>query len=417
MARFYRAGLIVAALCASPGMAADIAVDLASGAVLTSTDADAPRLPASLTKLMTAYVAFEAMAAGEITSETNVNVSRFAARRPPVKLRLRAGSEIEFSEVLGAAVVGSKNDAATVVAEAVAGTQNAFVDRMNAAAARLGMTNTRFANPTGLPKPDQQTTARDMAILATELLTNFPERSRLFSRRSVTALGRRVSTTNPLFGRVTGAEGLKTGFTCAAGYSIAALIERDGRRIIAVTLGHRKKADRLSAARGLIEAAFKLAGTGATLVPAAPNSATPPDIRACSGAPATLMATDISPEEKALYAAELAKARQRVALRPSQPRILPAPLPAIPPPLSGWGVFLGAHPTPQLARAKLRALHVRIGGRGTTGLETRRRDSRSLAFLYGLNRATASAICKRLTSYCIVLTPARLLNPKAEWRK
>ena len=417
MGRFYRAGLIAAALWASPGMAADIAVDLSSGSILTATDADAPRLPASLTKLMTAYVAFEAMAAGEITPETVTTVSRFAAQRPPVKLNLRAGSTIPFDEVLGAAIVGSKNDAATVVAEAVAGTQDAFVDRMNAAADRLGMSNTRFANPTGLPKPDQQTTARDMAILATALLTNFPERSKLFSRRSVTALGRRVSTTNPLFGRVNGAQGLKTGFTCAAGYSIAALVERDGRRIIAVTLGNKTKAERLSAARGLIEAAFKLSGTGATLTPAAPNTAGPPDIGACSGAPATLMATDISPEEKALYAAELAKARQRVALRLAEPRVQPTPVATIPPPLSGWGVFLGAHPTRQSANAKLRALHDRLGGRGTIGTEARRRDGFTLALLYGLDRETASAICKRLTSYCIVLPPASLLNRRAEWRK
>lgn len=412
-----RAALALIACLAGPTSAADIAVDLSSGAVLTATEADAPRYPASLTKLMTAYVAFAAIEAGEIDPDAAVAVSRFAARTPPVKLSLRAGSEIGFTDALEAAVVGSKNDAAVVVAEAVAGSQPAFAERMNAAAARLGMSNTRFINATGLPGTGQQTTARDMALLSRALLSEFPQRSLLFSRRSVTVKGRRVSTTNPLFGRVKGAEGLKTGFTCAAGYAIAALVERENRRILAVTLGHKSKDARLAAARGLIEAAFQLQGIGTPLAPATASSVPPLDVGACSGATAPLVATDISPEERALYAAELAKARQRVVTAPPPPpaRVIPQ-RPALPPP-SGWAVFLGAHPSRDDAKRRLATFRARFGRRGVPYIERRGRDGRHLAVIHGLDRATASARCKAAQGYCLVLTPARLLNPRAQWRR
>jgi len=422
MVRFFGAALISLAVWANHAGAADIAVDVSSGTILTSTDADALRLPASLAKLMTAFVAFEAMEAGEITDGSRVTVSKFAAARPPVKLRLRAGTEIKFADVLGAAVVGSKNDAAVVVAEAVAGSQRAFVERMNDAASRLGMTNSRFANATGLPEAGQRTTARDIALLSRALLMRFPQRARLLSKRSVSALGRRVSTTNPLFGRVRGAGGLKTGFTCAAGYSVAALVERDGRKVIAVTLGHASKNARLSSARGLIEAAFKLPVTGETLDSGKVRAGSPPDIGACSGAGASLVATDISPEEKALYAAELAKARARAdrqaVWRPSvsNPPPLPAKPPS-PPPLSGWAVFMGAFPTRDASNAELRVFHRRIGGRGTIRVEGRPRDGKFLAVIYGLEQRTASALCKSVSRYCVTLTPARLLNTKAQWRR
>jgi D-alanyl-D-alanine carboxypeptidase len=423
MVRHFGTALIALALWTGTARAADIAVEVASGAILTETDADSLRLPASLAKLMTAFVAFEAIEAGEISADSQVTVSKFAAARPPVKLRLRAGSEIAFDEVLGAAVLGSKNDAAVVVAEAVAGSEAAFVARMNNAARRLGMTNSRFANATGLPAPDQQTTARDMALLSRALLIQFPQRAQLLSRRSVTARGQRVSTTNPLFGRVAGAEGLKTGFTCAAGYSIAALVERDGRRVIAITLGHASKNTRLRAVRGLISAAFKLSPSGDVLAAGPLRSGAPPDIGACSGAPATLLATDISPEEKALYAAELAKARARVGSRVAQRPVVvparpapPAPPPA-PPPLFGWAVFLGAQSSQSEARVLVEATHRRLGKRGTIRIERRARDGRSLALIYGLDQPTASALCKAVSRYCVTLTPARLLNPKAQWRR
>jgi len=406
--------LLGCSLWSASAQAAQIAVDLADGSVLIETDSDAPRRPASLVKLMTAYVAFEALTAGEIGDDTAVTISAHAAKQPPVKLGLRAGKESTFETVLGAAVVGSKNDAAVAVAESVAGSEPTFVQRMNETAARLGLANTRFVNATGLPAAGQQTSARDIAILARALLTDFPERSKLFSRRSVSAVGRTVSTTNPLFGRVVGAEGMKTGFTCAAGYSIAALVERDGRRVLAISLGHVSKGTRLSAVRGLISAAFKVPATGAALSQGAPSTKAPRDVGACAGAPAPVIATDLPPEEYALYQAELAKARARVA-RTAVPK--PVPQVAAPPPLFGWGVFLGAFSDERKARVRLSNVRRRIGARANPRLETRRRDGRARAGLYGLDQRLAPATCRSIDSYCIVLTPTKLLNPKAQWRR
>ena len=438
MGRVFGATILIASLWGAPVVGADIAVDVTSGEVLTATDADAPRLPASLTKLMTAYVAFEAMAMGEIKPDQRVEVSRFAAQRPPVKLGLSPGTTVPFLDILSAAVVGSKNDAATVVAEAVAGNEAAFVARMNDAARALGMTNTTFANSTGLPAPGQKTTARDIALLSRALLLTYPKRSDLFSRRSVTALGKRVGTTNPLFGRVKGAEGLKTGFTCAAGYAIAGLVERDGRRIIAVTLGHQNKSKRLNAVKGLIEAAFQLSGSGELLESGPAGSLPPSDVGACGAATAKVVATDIPPEEMALYAAELAKAKRRVAVKkwqsspPQQVQTKPesqsslsrngqtnagGTVAALPPPVSGWGVFLGAHANEQVARSAIRALRLRIGTHGVGRTERRVRDGRFLALLHGLNRREASTFCRVSDRYCVVLPPALLLNPRAQWRR
>ena len=424
MGRGIGASVLVACLWGLPVLGADIAVDVASGEILTATDADAPRLPASLTKLMTAYVAFEAMAEGEVKPDQRVEVSRFAARRPPVKLGLSVGRTVPFFEILSAAVVGSKNDAAAVVAEAVAGSETAFVMRMNDTARALGMTNTTFANATGLPAPGQKTTARDIALLSRALLLTYPKRSELFSRRSVTALGKRVGTTNPLFGRVKGAEGLKTGFTCAAGYAISGLVKRDGRSIIAVTLGHKNKNARLSAVKGLIEAAFKLSGSGEFLQSSPAGSLPPPDVGACGAATVNVVATDIPPEEMALYAAELAKAKRRVAVKKwqsSPPQTLPTkpkePVAAVPPPLSGWAVFLGAHANEQIARSAIRALRLRIGKRGIGRTERRLRDGWYLALVHGLDRNAAAAFCRVSDRYCVVLPPARLLNNRAQWRR
>lgn len=424
MGRVFGAAALVTSLWGAPVLSADIAIDVTSGEVLTASDADAPRLPASLTKLMTAYVAFEAMAKGEVEADESIKVSRFAARRPPVKLGLSVGMTVPFFDILSAAVVGSKNDAAVVVAEAVAGSEPAFVARMNDAARALGMTNTTFANATGLPAPGQRTTARDIALLSRALLLTYPKRSQLFSRRSVKALGKRVGTTNPLFGRVKGAEGLKTGFTCAAGYAIAGLVERDGRRIIAVTLGHQNKSKRLRAVKGIIEAAFQLPGLGELLQSGLSSRSPPPDVGACSGSTINVVATDISPEEMALYAAELAKAKRRVAVnrwQSSPPQNVQPPQKQVtvtkPPPLSGWAVFLGAHANEQTARSAIRALRLRIGRRGIGRTERRVRDGWSLALVHGLDRKTASAFCRGSERYCVVLPPARLLNPRAQWRR
>lgn len=405
---------LIAALT-TPANGAEIAVDLQTGSVLAENDADALRYPASLAKLMTAFVAFDAMDSGEVASGSMVRISRTSAAQPPVKLGLRAGRDLAFDSLLGAAIVGSRNDAAVAVAEAVAGSEAGFVARMNAAAARLGMVNTRFANASGLPREGQKTTARDIALLSRALLERFPVRSALFSRRSVQAMGKRVATTNPLFGRVTGAAGLKTGFTCAAGYSIAALVEREGRRVLVVTLGDRDKAARLRRVTALIDSSLTASPQATLRAASAPSGGAPPDIAACAGAPAAIAVatSDISPKERALYAMEVARLRAAVPRKP-------APVPRAEPvarPLSGWAAFFGGFATKAEAD---RRLATALAGKGRMGIphtEIRRRDGHSLALIHGLDRSEATVLCRSTSAYCIIVGPRVLLNPKAQWRR
>ena len=457
MAGRYRAALsalLMLGVVSGKAEAAQIAVDLQAGSVLIAHEADAVRRPASLVKLMTGYLAFRALEAGELSEDTPVKISANAARQPPVKLGLRKGQEVAFGDLLRAALVGSKNDAAVAVAEAVAGDEARFAERMNEAAATLGMRNTRYANATGLPKSGQQTTARDIALLASALLRDFPERSEIFGERSVRAQGRSVSTTNPLFGRVAGARGMKTGFTCAAGYSIAGLVEADGRRVLAVTLGHPSKGERLAAVKGLIAAALDVPGGGETLEPGATQTDTPPDIRACSGRGAEIVATDIPvPVDADLYLAGVAAPPRplppppreevtreavrppvaAVRVQPSRPAALAPPRPTAPPrpaappkpppppPIQGWGVFIGAFDGAEGAKRALEALRRQEAAAALyPGTERRTRDGKALAFLYGATQGQAAASCaaaKRLGLYCVVLNPDRLRNSGARWRR
>lgn len=430
-------------MMAAPVRAANIAVDADTGLVIAEQDADAPMRPASLVKLMTAYLAFQAVADRRISLDKTVEVSKHASRRPPVRLGLRPGQKVIFREMLEAAVIGSKNDAAAVVAEAVAGDEAAFVERMNATAARLGMMSTRFANPTGLPAEGQQTTARDLAVLVKALIRDYPERMDIFAKKATRVGGKYVGTTNPLFGRVKGALGLKTGFTCGAGYTIAALVERKGRKVIVVSLGHRSKSERIRAVKKQINAAFKQSGQHGHLVPRMIDGggAEPPWIGKCGNRPAgtavaaakpaepvTVVETEpvISETELALFQAELAIARDNVvradfAAVPPRPKALPAAY-TKPPPLSGWGVFLGAHRRHTDARDAVREIRdaANLSRRTPTLLETRERDARVLAVMYGLDLKRATQAChlaRSLERHCLVLSPDRLRNDRARWRR
>lgn len=426
-----RLALILAlALAPAAAGAAQIAVDVDRRTVLLADEPDAVRRPASIVKLMTAYVAFAALENGDVTEEDRVTITRHAARQPPVKLRIRAGQTLPFGELLAAALIGSKNDAATAVAEAVAGDEEAFAIRMNEAAKRLGMTNTRYVNASGLPAPGQRTTARDTALLALALLTEYPERSQLFSERKTRAGGKGVTTTNPLFGRVPGTQGMKTGFTCAAGYNITGLVERDGRRVLAVTLGHRTKGARLTAIRGLIGKGFDALDTGSPLGAGTPMPQSPPDIGACSGKAIAGVSPKIKesdawiPPERPKPVRPAPTRTRRIVILPKPPApprtILRQPPP--PPPLSGWAAFLGAFPTEREAAARLAAVNALATKARTLPVKIvpRPRDGRRLGVIYALTQAQAQAICglaKGVGQYCLTLSPQALLNPKARWRR
>jgi len=232
---------------------AAIVVAAGSGDVLYAVNADQPRYPASLAKMMTLYILFEEIEAGRLRTNSELSVSPQAARQPASRLGLRAGSSIEVKDAILAIAVRSANDVAVVVAENISGSESAFAARMTRTARSLGLRSTTFRNASGLPDPAQRTTARDMATLARALQTRFPGFYRAFSTRTFTYAGRRHESTNDLLGDVPGMDGIKTGYTRASGYSLATSVNRGGRRIVLIVMGEPTHAARSAHVAALVE--------------------------------------------------------------------------------------------------------------------------------------------------------------------
>ncbi|MFK8252688.1 D-alanyl-D-alanine carboxypeptidase family protein [Ancylobacter terrae] len=232
-------------------------IEVESGKVLIENDATKPWYPASVTKLMTAYVTFKAIRAGRLTGETLITVSPNAAAQAPSKMGFKPGTQITVDNALKMMIVKSANDMAVVLAEGVAGSVPAFADEMNAAAAALGMNGTHYNNPNGLPDPGQITTARDLAVLGRALIREFPEHEELF-RTPAIQLGKRVIRNyNKLIDRYPGADGMKTGFICASGFNLVASAHRGNKRILAVVLGTPSGKARTEQAALLLEKGFQ----------------------------------------------------------------------------------------------------------------------------------------------------------------
>ncbi|WP_208976441.1 serine hydrolase [Polycladidibacter hongkongensis] len=218
---------------------AGIVVDAKTGKVLYAENANARRYPASTTKIMTLFVLFEELEAGRLSLNTRMKVSRYAAGRPPTKLYLKAGSTLRVKDAIYALITKSANDASTVIAEHISGSEAAFAKRMTSTARAIGMRNTTFRNPHGLPNSRQVTTAADLALLGRAMQDRFPKYYKYFNTRSYTYAGRRMGNHNKLLGRVRGVDGIKTGYTRASGYNLVTNVERDNRHIVAVVLGGR----------------------------------------------------------------------------------------------------------------------------------------------------------------------------------
>ena len=235
-------------------------VDARTGEVLHSRNADTRLHPASLTKMMTLYVVFEAIQNGEITLDTKVRISKNAAAEPPSKLGLKSGQKIALRYLIRAASVKSANDAATALGEAISGSEAAFARRMNRTAKALGMTNTTFKNAHGLTEAGHLSTARDMTNLGRHMLYDYPQYYNLFSRRSTNAGVKEVSNTNRrLLAAYRGADGIKTGYTRAAGFNLVASAERGNERIIATVFGGRSSASRNAKVAELLDLGFRRA--------------------------------------------------------------------------------------------------------------------------------------------------------------
>jgi D-alanyl-D-alanine carboxypeptidase len=232
-------------------------VEASSGRVIAQSDAGRPWYPASVTKLMTVYVAFRAMRERKVEPSTLLKVSANALAQPPSKMGFNVGTEVTLDNAIKMLMVRSANDIAVVIAEGIGGSVESFVHEMNLTAGRLGMDGTRYVNPHGLPDENQVTTARDMAILARAIMRDFPEYE-LYFRIPALQLGKRlIRNHNRLIDHYPGADGLKTGFICSSGFNVVAGASRNGKRLIAIVFGSYSAAQRAEDAARLFERGFK----------------------------------------------------------------------------------------------------------------------------------------------------------------
>jgi D-alanyl-D-alanine carboxypeptidase len=263
---------------------AHLLIEADTGKVLEAENATYPWYPASLTKLMTAYVTLTAVKQGRITLDTLYTVSPTAASQPPSKMGLRAGTQVTVDNAMKMMLVKSANDMAVVLAEGLDGSIDAFAAEMNKTADQLGMTQTHYVNPNGLPAEGHITSARDLAILARAIIRDLPEYE-YFVRIPSIRYGRRVTQNfNKLIGRFPGADGFKTGFICASGYNLIGSATRNGKRLIAVVLGASSGTMRAVRAAQMLERGFSndklswLRPALGTVDKLAPIAAAPPDL-------------------------------------------------------------------------------------------------------------------------------------------
>lgn len=256
------AGTVLPSLTVQAAPYSALVLDAANGRVLYEQDADDYRYPASLTKMMTLYLVFEALNRGRLDLRQTLWVSARAASRPPSKLGLKAGDRLTVEEAILGLVTRSANDAATTLAEGLAGSEEGFARLMTQKARALGMTRSSFSNASGLPDPDQVTTARDMARLALALQRHFPQQYRYFSTPYFYFRNRAYDNHNRLLGDYPGTDGIKTGYIRSSGYNLVASAQREGRRVIGVVFGGETASARNEEMRLLLDQGFAQLGVG-----------------------------------------------------------------------------------------------------------------------------------------------------------
>ncbi|MEZ5773355.1 MAG: D-alanyl-D-alanine carboxypeptidase family protein [Hyphomicrobiaceae bacterium] len=247
--------LFVTTLPAKAGPA--LVFEVGSGEVIYSEDADTAWHPASLTKLMTAYLTFQALKDGRLKLDDKLVCSEAANKTSPSKVGLPVGAEMTVDLGIRALIVKSANDVAVMLAERIGGSEAGFATMMNETARKLGMTRSHFNNPHGLPDPGQITSARDMALLTRAIIRDFPEYAELFTMESVMIGKRRLASHNGLLKTFEGADGMKTGFICDSGYNIVASATREEHRLVAVVLGEASSSTRNLRAMMLLQHGFE----------------------------------------------------------------------------------------------------------------------------------------------------------------
>ncbi len=245
---------------------AQLLLDARTGEVLASENPDSLNHPASLTKMMTLYMTFDAIRRGELSWDSKVPFSKYAASRPPTKLRVKAGDAVTVKEAVLGMIVQSANDAAAAMAEKLGGTESEFAAMMTTKARSLGMSKTNFVNASGLPDDRQITTARDMSTLGIALLRDFPQEYRLFNTKSFAFRGRTINGHNNLMYRYKGMDGIKTGYTNASGFNLVSAVRDGDRRVIGVVMGGRSAASRDKVMEKLIAGNIAKASRGSKLL-------------------------------------------------------------------------------------------------------------------------------------------------------
>jgi len=396
--------------------------DMQTGEVLHARRADAPRHPASLTKMMTLYMLFEALESGDVTLETDLVFSAEAARRPASKLGLAAGESLRVEDAIRALIVQSANDVAVAVAEHLEGSEPRFANAMTRRANRLGMTQTLFRNASGLPDPRQLTTARDMARLAYALRRDFPQYFHYFNEERFTWRGITHRNHNTLVGDVAGVDGMKTGYIRASGFNLAATVDRQDQRLVAIVMGGATAAVRDAHARELIEAAYTaLNARQEGLMLAALESPRLNPVREQKILTAELANTPAQTAMGSAFGAQPVRVElvDQAELAPPSPsaRVThPAPrtLQTVTPP-PGWSVQVGAYTSQAAASARLESismmgLHSLLRD-AQARTEPLQRNQRQLwrARFAGLSAGQAQQICDHLEAGgdpCFAVPPA-----------
>ncbi|MBE7220580.1 MAG: D-alanyl-D-alanine carboxypeptidase, partial [Caulobacteraceae bacterium] len=320
-----------------------IVVDAESGRVLYQSEATRPWFPASTTKLMTVYVALSAVREGRITLDTPLMVSPRAAQQEPSKMGFRPGTLVTLDNALKMLMVKSPNDIAVTIAEGIGGSVEDFAEMMNTYGARLGLHESHFETPNGLPNPNHYSSARDMAIIARALIREFPEEKGLFDIGLLAFGNQLIPNHNGMLGRYPGVDGMKTGYTCSAGYNVVLSAERDGRKLIAVIFGAPSTLTRTQRAANLLDRGFADPSVDLGQVSALPASdeTSPPDLRPiiCGRGRAGAIAAAVAED-----AAESGGAVEAVGNSPvtggpsvmSRPRVAFTPVRVFVGPVEGW---------------------------------------------------------------------------------
>lgn len=357
-----------------------ILFDASTGEVISHERAGEPWYPASLTKLMTAYIVFKKLKAGSLRLDQKILVSPLAASQEPSKIGIQAGGTISVDLALQSLLIYSANDMAYVLAEAADGTIANFVKEMNATAEKLGLGATHYVNPNGLFDPRQLTSARDIGALAAVITSEFPEHAHFFSQQYVAIGKRKLMNRNSLIRSMPEADGMKTGFVCNSGFNLVASATRDGRKLIAVVLGAANSQSRAALARGLLVGGFARA----------PSPSNPRLAQISDNALGAIVPADMT--------SAVCKKKPPVSAVSAKD-------------LAGWGISFGNYETLQEADMALRGRLISPAGMnapGKAGIIRMPNKRGFAAMLWNIDQSTSISLCSDYRSQnapCDVMPP------------